>query len=332
MEEHAKLRQGPVEALGRDIAGAGHLVPESAIGNAAKKTVADVSQHTPIVLKRLESMLLNATERSRFPALSKLIGMVGGVENASLKEAVEKILRRMERNDGKKLLKMSEDELRSTLKKNFVGLQGNVQGKLGEGAAMVQPVAVKMRERAMERALSNEYGLVEAGWQKSSIDDAVSVTALNGNASKEYFDASDWLYRLDKPKTGASAEMDELAKLMESEMMTDLDGIAFNTFALESKAGNVGDIIDQFSKTNARSVFGVVELPVPGMDRPGRFLIVPPPGFQTEVLLIAPKVPSLKNIPIDMTLATGTMNMSQKEFQDASRELIQLVALARSGR
>lgn len=332
MEEHAKLRQGPVEALGRDIAGAGHLVPESVIGKAAKRTVADVSQHMPGVLKRMEAMLLNASEKTRFPALSKLIGTLGGVENASLKEAIEKILRRMEKVDGKKLLKMSEDKMRSTLSNEFIGLQRNVQGKLGEGAAMVQPVAVKLRERAMERALSNEYGLVGAGWQKSSINDAVSVTALNGSTSKEFFDASDWLYRVEKPKVGASAEMDELAKLMESEMTTDLDGIAFNSFALESKAGNVGDIIDQFSKTSTRSVFGVVELPVPGMDRPGRFLIVPPPGFQTEVLLIAPNIPKLKNLPIDMTLAIGAMQISQKEFQDASRELVHLVALARSGR
>ncbi|WP_301101637.1 hypothetical protein [Propionivibrio sp.] len=331
MEEHVTLRSAPVEATGRGLVGAGHLVPERVANNAAKKIAKPVAQHVPDVLKRIEKALMDSKESLRYPNLLKWVNVVGSLENASLRKALEKILRRLD-GTGKPLLKMSPAAIRRELGKKYKGLQSALQGPIGEGVALTQNVTRVLRERALGRALSHELGLVDAGWVKASVDDAVRVTKLNGNVSGEWFDGSDWLYRFDAPPKGVGKEMDEIAATMQSEMSTEIDGVAFTTFGLESKAGSAAEVIEQFNKAGARAVFGVVELPIPGLNRPGRFLIVPPPGFQTEILLLAPHVPAIKNLPADIALSTGLMPLTQKEFQTISKELIELVSMARSGR
>jgi hypothetical protein len=331
MEDYVKMRSGPIEAVGRGLVGAGHLAPEKAARNTTRNLAGSVTQHLPRVLKRVEKALLDGKESLRYANLAKWVKVVGSLENASLQKAIEKILRRLD-GTGKPLLKMSPGEIRKALGNKFRGLQGNVQGAMGEGVALVQNITRALRERALGRALSHELGFVDAGWAKVSLDEGARVTLLNSKTAGEFFDGSDWLYRLDAPQKGVSSEMDEVAQAFESEMTTEIDGIAFATFGLESKAGSAVEVMEQFNKTGARAVFGVVELAVPGLDRPGRFLIVPPPGFQTEVLLLAPNIPAVNKLPADIALVTGVMPLTQKEFQAAAKELVELVALAKAGK
>ncbi len=330
--EHVNMRRGPIEALGRNIAGAGHVAPET-IAKKAVQGVAEVGPDLPKILQRLEKALSTVTERARYPHFSAWVNAAGGLDGEALKKAIDMVLKRLEQSDGKALLKKKADELRRILSEKFQGLQRNVQGKLGEEIALTQEVTQALRERSLKKALSEEYGLLNAGWQKISVDKGVTVTKLNGKDAGELFDASNWMYRLDAPPRGVNADIDALADIHQSiDPLSQIDGIAFSTFALESKAGDVGELMKQFNKTGARSVFGVVELPIPGRSSPGRFLIVPPPGFQTEVLLLAPKTPNLSALPSDIVLVPGVMPLSQNQFQKASRELMELIVLAKSGR
>jgi hypothetical protein len=208
-----------------------------------------------------------------------------GKAGAGLRKEVETILQSAGKETKETLAKLgrylsADDPAWTSLAEFIAERQGlgkqalniAIEGKLGEHLAMRSPAVWTFFEDAYERAMALAKSDALKGWRFRLVDSPVFGPTKTGGLG-EIYDASAWLVR-----EGAGGQMKAMPLML-----------------LQVKAGTVREAIDQISRDVGREFGGFVEF----LDKSGKAVphrVVPPVGFESHRVLVAPRAPSSRRI------------------------------------